>query len=241
MTVFSQITFLLIPTLLLTKLATLHVKEFLRFNGTSVLLVLLSFLGIFSLSQLLQVYMIFQEQIPIPHSLQPILNELKEYIEYAYRIIAGSKNTEELLFVVFVVAIVPAISEEILFRGMVLGVLEKYFTRWRAVVITGIIFGAFHLNPFSFIPLSVIGIYLGFLVLHSNSIYVPVAAHFFNNFVAIIAIHLNYGDNDLITGNPTEMPKSLLIFTFLFFSIVFFISMYYFIVVSKVLKLKIKT
>lgn len=238
LTVFSQITFLLIPTLLLTKLATLQVKDFLRFNKTSVLLVLLSFLGIFSLGQMLQVYMVLQDQIPIPQSIKPFVEQLKETIEHAYRTLAGSKNIGEFLFVTFVVALVPAFSEEILFRGMIQSSFEKVLFGWKAVIITGIIFGAFHLNPFTFIPLSAIGIYLGFLAVQSNSIYVPISAHFFNNFVAVIAIHFNYAESELITGKPDEMTSEMLIFTFLFFSIVFFVTMYYFIAASKISKSK---
>lgn len=239
LTVFSQIVFLLVPTILLTRLVSSNVRDYLRFKSTSLIQIILAMLGMFALGQMLQVYLTVQEMIPIPENIQPWVDMFKKSIEQLYRQVAGASNIQELFFVLFVIAVVPAFAEEFLFRGLVQGSLERGLTPLKGVILTGIIFGAFHLNPFTFIPLAIIGIYLGFLVLKSNSLMVPIAAHFFNNAVAVFAIYLKYDDDALITGKPSAMSPEILLLSFLFFALVFSTIMYYFIRASNLLtKLK---
>ncbi len=241
LTAFSQIIFLLIPTLLLTKLVSSHIWEFLRYKRTSLLQIIISFIGIFSLQQILQVYLAAQELIPVPELFKPFLDQMKQMIEESYRLIAGSADFPELIFVIVVIALIPAFAEETLFRGMVQRTFEHSLNPKKAIIFTGIIFGLFHLNPITLIPLSIIGFYLGFLAFKSQSIFVPVSAHFFNNLLAVLAIHLNYGDDELITGKPAEMPFELLLITFITFSLVFVLSIYYFIRLTDSIKLKTNT
>jgi membrane protease YdiL (CAAX protease family) len=233
LTMFGQLVFLLLPTLILAKLATFKSTEFLRLNKVSFLQSVLAVVGIFSLQQILQVYMVFQDKIPIPQSIQPYLDQMKHMMEEAYKLLAGSSSFPEMFFVVAVVALVPAFSEEILFRGLVQRNLEKSLNTTKGVIITGIVFGAFHLNPFSLVPLAAIGIYLGFLTAKSNSIFSSITAHFFNNFIAILALRFGYGDDDLITGKAAALSAEELSITFFASAVVFVLSIYYFIRVSE--------
>ncbi len=240
LTAFSQIIFLLVPTILLTKLVSYDIRDYLRFKSTSLIQIILAMLGMFVLSQMLQVYLTVQEMIPLPENIQPLVESIKKSIEQLYKQVAGASNIQELLFVLFVIAVVPAFAEEFLFRGFVQGSLERGLTPLKGVIFTGIIFGAFHLNPFTFVPLAIIGIYLGFLVLKSGSLMVPIAAHFFNNAIAVIAIYLKYDDDALIIGKPSSMSPEILLLSFVLFLLVFFVIMYYFIRASNLLT-KIKS
>jgi hypothetical protein len=232
-TMLGQLLFLLLPTLLLTKLATFDIKDFLRLNKVTILQSVLAVVGIFSLQQILQVYMVFQDKIPMPQSMQPQLNQIKQAIEEAYKALAGSSTLPEMFYVILVVALVPAFAEEILFRGLVQKSLEKSLNVKRGVIITGLVFGGFHLNPFSFVPLAAIGIYLGFLTSKSGSIYSSIIAHFFNNLIAVLALYFGYGDDDLITGKATELPLEELTIIFIASTVVFVLSIYYFIRVTE--------
>lgn len=232
-TMLGQILFLLVPTLLLTKLATFDLKGFLRLNRVSILQSVLAVVGIFSLQLILQVYMVFQDKIPLPQSIQPQLNQIKQAIEEAYKVLAGSSNLTEMFYVILVIALVPAFAEEILFRGLVQRSLEKSLNVTRGVIITGLVFGVFHLNPFSFVPLAAIGIYLGFLTSISGSIYYSITAHFFNNLIAVLALYFGYGNGDLITGKAAEPPLEELTIIFVVSTVVFVLSIYYFIRVTE--------
>lgn len=224
----GQILFILLPTLILARIATTTPRQFLRIRVPGIGALLLPLVGIFSLQQMLQVYMTFQDRIPMPEEIQKISQEFKDLFEEAYKLLASSNSIPELLLVILVIALIPALAEELLFRGMVQRCFEKGFGTMRGVVITGIIFGAYHLNPFSFVPLAILGIYLGFLALRADSIWVSAAAHFYNNALACIATYLRIDDDSLIVGNAGSMSLGMLLATFWFFGVVFLVSTFYF-------------
>src|SRR5260221_5215553 len=183
---------------------------------------------IFSLKQMLQISLVFQEKIPIPPGLQSLVREYKQLIEEAYGVLVSSHSVSELTFVIAVIALVPAISEEVLFRGLVQRSFEKGLSPAKGVVLTGIIFGLYHLNPFALVPLVALGMYLGFLAMRANSLWVSVVAHFFNNAGACVAVYLHQDEDAIITGDPKDMSTLMLLGTFSFFSMLFLVSMYYF-------------
>lgn len=103
------------------------------------------------------------------------------------KLIIGSTAVSDLLINLLVVAILPAIGEELLFRG----VIQKQFialteSKVTAVVLTSFLFSALHMQFFGFLPRFVLGLFLGFIYIRSGSIWLSIAAHFFNNAVAVV-------------------------------------------------------
>jgi len=217
----SQVFLILIPTVILVRLTTTTPARFLRLSFPHPRVFLMPVIGIFSLQQMLQIYLVLQEKIPLPERLLPIINQLRESIEEAYRQIVSSSSVPELLFVVLVIALIPAFVEELLFRGLVQRSFENGLGPMKGAVLTGIIFGAYHLNPFAFIPLAALGIYLGFLTMRANSIWVSVVVHFFNNATASLAMYLHYDDDAIVTGNPNTMSGGNLLLSFVVFGSLF--------------------
>lgn len=87
----------------------------------------------------------------------------------------------------FIVALLPALGEELFFRG----ILQKLFLQMTknnhaAILMTAIIFSAIHLQFYGFLPRMVLGIFLGYLLAWSGSLWLPVLAHFINNAAAVI-------------------------------------------------------
>jgi membrane protease YdiL (CAAX protease family) len=229
----SQLAFLLLPTLLLARLISFRPKNFLQIRMPKAATLLVPLIGIFSLQQMLQIYLIFQEKIPIPDALEKMVHELKEALEVATRLLTGSHSIPELLWVVLIIAVIPAIAEELFFRGLIQRSLEKQYSPMQAAIVTGVIFGAYHLNPSSFIPLAILGSYLGFLVMRTKSILVSMAAHFYNNAFACAAIYFGKNEDALITGNADEMSTPALLAAFWFFGLIFLLSTYYFLHITK--------
>ena len=105
-----------------------------------------------------------------------------------------------------VVAAAAAFSEEILFRGTLLPLLRDAFTpkqmrengeqsaaAWHwAIWVMAIVFSAFHMQFFGFVPRMLLGALLGYLFYWTGSIWVPMTAHFLNN---ALAVCLNYACN----------------------------------------------
>ena len=91
----------------------------------------------------------------------------------------------EILFYILSVAAVPAVSEEILFRGALLSTLRKH-SDGIAILVSSLIFGLFHGNfvqfPFAFI----VGLVLSLTVVYTNSMLPAIAIHFINNLFSII-------------------------------------------------------
>lgn len=111
----------------------------------------------------------------------------------------------------FVVALVAAVSEEIFFRGIVQKVLIECFkNKHVGVWIGAVLFSAFHMQFYGFIPRMLMGAYLGYLFLWSGSLWPGIVAHFLNNGLAVYAIWLiNRGvisaDVDKIGIQPDQL------------------------------------
>jgi sodium transport system permease protein len=87
-----------------------------------------------------------------------------------------------------VIALLPAVCEEILFRGYILDGLTRKWGASIGIVITGILFGAFHLDPFRMIPASLLGILFGIIVFRKGSIFYGIIAHLVNNGCALVTV-----------------------------------------------------
>lgn len=225
----GQVVFIFLPTLLLVRFATLNPAEYLRIKAPDMRLAGLPIVGIFSLQQILQLYLTLQDKIPLPHQVEKFIQPLKQIIEETYSLLVATKTVPELFFVIVVVAFIPAIAEEFLFRGLVQRSLERSIGTWRGVVWTGLIFGAYHFNPFSFVPLAILGVYLGFLTMRSGSIWMSVIAHFFNNAMAACAVYFHYNEDSLVTGDPNAMTFAEMAGSFFMFGLLFAVSTYAFI------------
>jgi uncharacterized protein len=101
------------------------------------------------------------------------------------------ENIGGLMFNLFMIALLPAIGEELLFRG----VIQRIFTEWTrshhwGIWISAILFSALHIQFYGFIPRMLLGVLFGYLLVWSGSIWLPIIAHFFNNAFAVIAMYL---------------------------------------------------
>lgn len=96
-----------------------------------------------------------------------------------------------LLFNVFMIAVIPAIGEEFMFRG----VIQRIFTNWTknyhwGIWITAFLFSAMHMQFYGFLPRMFLGAMFGYLLVWTGTMWVPVLAHFFNNLVGVLGYFL---------------------------------------------------
>ncbi len=97
------------------------------------------------------------------------------------------KTYGDLAINLLMIAIIPAIGEELFFRGS----LQNIFGQWLknhhlAIWITAIIFSAIHLQFFGFFPRMLLGALFGYLLLYGKSMYLPILGHFLNNGSAVV-------------------------------------------------------
>lgn len=101
------------------------------------------------------------------------------------------ETTGGLLFNLFMIAFLPAIGEELLFRG----VIQRIFTNWTksfhwGIWVSAILFSALHIQFYGFVPRLLLGVLFGYLLVWSGSIWLPIIAHFFNNGFAVVSMYL---------------------------------------------------
>ena len=100
-------------------------------------------------------------------------------------------NLGGLLINIGLMALLPALSEELSFRGTLQQVLGRNHV---AVWLTAIIFSAIHMQFFGFIPRMLMGAMFGYIFLWSGSLWIPILMHFTNNSLAVIAYY-TFGQN----------------------------------------------
>ena len=119
--------------------------------------------------------------VPVPD----VMAEMQETM--AEMITTFLKSDNALLLGVFHIGVVPAICEEIMYRGYVQRALEKSWGITAAILISGALFGAYHLQISNIVPLATLGIFLAYLTYVSDSLIPAMVAHFVNNGGQVIA------------------------------------------------------
>ena len=200
----GQILFLLLPTLLLARLLPDNFKKIFKLNKISFALCIWIIISVFALMQICEVILLLQSQIPLPESIKIVLDEIKIAIEETYKRLVYSDSISELGLVIMAVAIVPSICEELLFRGLIQHAFTSELRAKNGIIITGLFFAFFHLNPLSFIAVAILGIYLSFLAYKTNSIISAMLGHFTNNVIAVIVPYF-LGRDDLIIDSTNAV------------------------------------
>lgn len=171
------------------------------------------------------------EAITLPASLKAVEQALFAAEKQAEQIIQAFLNVDSLSGLAFnlvLIALIPAIGEELFFRGIVQKLLMEWTKHaWLAIVISGIIFSALHFQFYGFIPRMMMGILLGYLFYWTGSLWIPILAHFTNNAAAVIMYYFIH--NGKMDKTIDELGKQndeiayviastgLVIFTLLYF------------------------
>ncbi len=141
----------------------------------------------------------FNTLIPMPH----IFDSLQARQMGAIKSYLGGKG--HLWLVLVNVAVVPAFCEELLFRGYALRSFQKSWGAVAAMIVSGVIFGLFHLEPLNFLPLAGIGILLAYLTWITQSIFPAMVAHFVNNGASILIVKY-YPHTAISATTAQKMP-----------------------------------
>lgn len=117
------------------------------------------------------------------------------------------EQTSDVVLAFIAIAIVPAMAEELAFRG----VLQKLFTRWTGnswsgLLLAALLFSTIHMQFDGFIPRFFLGALLGFVYWKGGNLWYPIGLHFLNNAAQLIAlVYLDDATTDIMQP-PSEMP-----------------------------------
>ncbi len=160
-----------------------------------------------------------------------VIESMKQMEENAKLITEGflkMDNIGDLLFNLFLIAIIPAIGEEMFFRGVTQKKLKNILRNPHiAILITSFIFSAIHMQFFGFLPRFFLGVVLGYLFYYSGNLWMPIIAHFTNNALAILLMYLPFVekiDTDISQLETTEI--SIIQATIFLIIVLLFIYLY---------------
>ncbi len=175
----GQVLGLALPAILLARLHSSRPWAFLRLRPTDVALVVLGIIGLLALTPMIQWLGSINETIPLPEPVRRFEQSQMELIEQVLRADTG------FAFNLVVLAITPAVCEELLFRGYVQRQAERGAGIVAGILISGVVFGLYHLRLTQAIPLCTLGVYLAWLTWRTGSFLPAMFVHFTNNAIAI--------------------------------------------------------
>jgi sodium transport system permease protein len=116
-----------------------------------------------------------------------------------------------MLWLLLIVAILPGICEELVFRGVLMRSLARRVAGWRAILVAATIFGAFHLSTetaLRFLPTAWLGLVMGYVAWHSRSTIASMVMHALSNGTAVVIVSTPWLGR-LLLGRASDGPNWL--------------------------------
>ena len=125
-------------------------------------------------------------------SLQKTLQEAEAIYNRALEVFLQMKTPADLLVNLFIMALLPAIGEELFFRGA----LQKVILRlckipWLSILVSSGIFALLHGKFFKIIPIFALGILLGTVYYFTRNLWYTITIHFLNNALGVTAVYFS--------------------------------------------------
>lgn len=151
--------------------------------GVVILIIVTALLVSFALSY-------FNREIPMPAEWKIKAEQLEKDYNNQLAAIISLKSTGDYILALLIMAFLPALCEETLFRGG----LQNFLTRstgrpWVSVIIVSVIFSLVHFSYYGFLPRFFLGAVLGFIYHYSGKLWLSILAHFINNALAITVLY----------------------------------------------------
>jgi uncharacterized protein len=143
------------------------------------------------------------QRIEIPFSgVEQYLRQLEEQTEKLMMTLIRADHIGALLVNLFMIALIPAVGEELVFRGLV----QRHLTEWFrnahvAIIVASAIFSLVHFQVYSFLPRFFLGLLLGYTYYYGKSIWYPIIAHLVNNTVGVLFYYFYMKE---LTGDSLE-------------------------------------
>lgn len=170
-------------------------------TGLQILIALLAMYGTFPLAGLMGEW---NQHFPI----SPSAREMQALAEKLLTVMLRMPTMKDLFVNLVLVAIIPAIGEELFFRGILQRLIIKSTRKvWLSVFITAILFSAIHGEMLGFLPRVVLGFALGAIYVISGNLWLSILAHILNNGLQIVMLYLfQHGSikDDPMKDTPVE-------------------------------------
>jgi len=194
--VISEYLFMLLPTLWLVKRwHTLNVRAYIRLKGSTFAEILLAVVATIT---------IMPAGSYVANELSRRLN-IPDFLIEINAVLFTAHSPLEFGWLVFAIAVTPAICEEIFFRGYVQRTFERTIGA-KSVILIGVVFGLFHMQPVGLITLAMLGLLFGYFYYRSKSLLPSMAGHFTNNFIVVLILYKSPQVNGVDLATSQQFP-----------------------------------
>jgi membrane protease YdiL (CAAX protease family) len=218
----NQVGIFILPVLAYSFFVSSVPGNYLRLDSkpTAVSLLLAGFM-VYSILPFLNYLADWNQHIVLPDALWGIEQWMKEKELQAAKlteIFLRAESIGGLSINLLIVALIPAIGEELLFRGVLLRLFKELTGSLHlAVILSAFVFSAIHLQFYGFFPRFLLGLVLGYSFVLTQNLWVPVFLHFVNNASSVIVYYLHFNgyikismENFGASPNPVYIVGSLL-------------------------------
>ena len=203
---FSSIGLFIVPTLFYSYLCDFDLKLKLNFTRQTLLLAI-------AIMILINPFIAFIYEWNMSFNIPDWMLVFDDNAEKITKYFLKMNTLGDLFFNLLVIAIIPAIGEELLFRGY----LQQKMTQWLgrphvAIIVTAFLFSAIHMQFQGILPRFALGLVLGYLFYWSGSLWLPIIAHFLNNAIAVTFAYPTFFNYDYLAENTATWQEAFFSF-----------------------------
>jgi len=193
--VIQSIGLFVVPPFIIGWLYQGNFSEYLKINrSTRVQSFLLASICLLAVIPFINFLGAINSQMTFPESLSGLEGWMKNMENAAQVMIEKFMKVDGisgLMFNIFMIAVLPALGEELMFRG----VIQRIFSDWTknyhwGIWISAFLFSAMHMQFYGFLPRMALGAMFGYLLVWTGTMWVPILAHFVNNLMGVLGYFL---------------------------------------------------
>lgn len=183
----------LLPALLYARICHIHPMRHYGFNqSVNIRQLLVVMLIMMAASPAVAALQEFTEMLPWSKAALARFHQAEEAYNQQVAVMARMDGVGDFLVSLFIIALLPAVFEELMFRGC----WQNLFSRWfkhplLALVLVSVLFSAVHGSYLGFLSRFALGFILGWMYYRTGNIWLNIGAHFFNNAAAVTMLYLS--------------------------------------------------
>ncbi|MCK5471015.1 MAG: CPBP family intramembrane metalloprotease [Cyclobacteriaceae bacterium] len=205
------------------------IKDFIDIPSNIITLLLMTIIMVFSFMIVNTVFIDWNANIKLPEALDGFekwAGGLEESMKVLTEYLTEFDSGGYFILAIIVIAVIPGVGEELLFRGFIQNILKRIFKNDHiAIWVAAILFSAIHFQFYGFIPRMLLGALFGYLYVWTGNLLIPIVAHFLNNSISLFALYIyQKGLIDIDVESTEALPTVYIII----FSALFAIALIYF-------------
>ncbi len=204
------------------------IDSYLQLNKKPNFSIFVAIILVLVIAPIVNVVVQWNESITFPaslRSLETVMRQMEDNAKKMTNLFLNADSFSVYLTNIVVLALVPAVGEELLFRGVLQKLLYDYSKKIHlAIWLSAFLFSALHFQFYGFFPRMLLGALFGYLLFWSKNLWIPIISHFINNLLAVSVYYFNdnVGKNIDNIGTGKNAYIYIIASIFLFLSLLFY-------------------